>query len=160
MAALYVICRLAFEAGMTAITYQTITRLLSGYAPLLSMLSYLDCKVAWKSTAVVPWPFDGDAEAQVAYLRIARLLLPSRQRSQAATLGATLRAHVPMAGLSRIQFLKALAAQLAGRIVPVGEEPEVRWSRSRLRSTVQHLALGALNDRLICAIAPRLQPTS
>lgn len=82
----YLFAAMARSVGMETVTYQTLSRLLGKFAPLLWLLSYTDDIMVWKPGRVVPVPNPCNRVWQIRYVRIAKELLSKRQGSGGRTL--------------------------------------------------------------------------
>jgi hypothetical protein len=117
---LYLFLKLATEAGLRDVTFQTIARLLGDNFPLLWLLAQAHESVEWKRGAVLDMTYAGDSGLHERYLGLTQSLLPSVQRRSPRPLGEALRQHLDgCTGLERILALRFLARRLQGRIAPL-----------------------------------------
>lgn len=145
---LYIITECARSVGMTHVTFQTVTRLLKDFLPVLVLCASLDQVMTWRRRAPVPVPRWERPALQSSYVGIAKALLPSSQRKTPTRLGDLLRLHCPSDDMDRLLFLKDLARNVEGRITPVDDA--TTWTGKRrvgtmVGSVVHRLALAHLS---------------
>jgi hypothetical protein len=149
----WVLGRLAAEAGMRDVTYQTMLQLLGRSSSLLWMLAHADCEMSWGPDTIVPLTWLGHPHSLQRYLNIARRLLPSAARGGGVSLGEALLESAPQDEFERAAFLTDLAAQLRGRIVPTcGGAVRPRRRSQYARMKVQRWAMRNLNDELLVRV--------
>jgi hypothetical protein len=151
--ALRYVVRLAHDAGMRTITYQTVLSLFDGYQPLLRMLALIDRSVVWLPERTMTLWFHQDAGFQRQFINILQGLLPASQGQTGRLLGDLLCDRIQGETVHRLLFLKRLAARLAGQIVPFTDARAK--NRPSLRQTVQMLLLKRLSDELLVKVAER-----
>lgn len=116
--ALHVLCRLAEQAGMADLSYQSIMQILIANRRLIWLLSLAATPVTWKPVAPVEKPTTNATDYARSYrLLIDQLLGPSSRRR--VPLGYALaNALTGLPPIERITFLRFFAKQLSDRIVP------------------------------------------
>jgi hypothetical protein len=154
VAALYILARIACATGMAQVTFQTLSKLLNDHLSLISLLAHIDETVRLRPAATLDLRTPSKvAPYQRQYLRVARALLPGRQRRSGLSLATILREHNTFEGHDRILFLKFIARRLYGCIEIEGAERPQERGRP-LRAALQRMALSALNDPALRAITP------
>lgn len=144
---LHIIAAAARSAGMSVITFQTLSKLLQQFDSVLWLLACADCVMAWNPELKVELATPGRKDWQLQYIRIAKRLLPKRQRQCNLTLDEIISEHNIFEGVERIGFLRLLADKLRGRVIPVGEErSKVSWML-RMRRGIGRAVFDAVDDR-------------
>lgn len=153
---LHMITSLAVEAGMEAVSYQTIMRLFSENRHLMHVLSLLNRPLAWKPNAPVDLGF-GDVPAdQRRFLVIAKGLLPAQQKRRNRTLGELLREVSDDSDpFESYRFLRCLATRLAGRVVDIEDRQSELGAKQSIRSKLDRFLLGTLDLERLRVIAER-----
>ena len=144
----HLMARLAARAGMSTVTFQTVTGLLSRYNALIWCLAHAADVMVWRSGLK---PFATRARQRpfaTKYVRVIRDLMPSGQRKQARTLADVLCEHNVWDGAERMAFLSYAGGHLARLVVPLdGALPGDKVARP-LGATLQLRALEMLPDSL------------
>lgn len=155
---LYIIAECAQSVGMTQVTFQTVTRLLKDFLPLLVLFASLDQFLVWRHRAPVPVPLWQDPDLRSRYVSIAKALLPTSQRSTPTRLRDLLQLNCPPNDVARLLFLKELARTLDGRLAPAGDST-VWEGKRRVRTTVgaavHRFALAHLSTEVLGAAYSR-----
>ena len=152
--ALHTLATFAREAGMAAVTYQSVMGLLDAYRPLLSLLASIDRVMVWTPEATVGFATMSDKSLRSRYLGVAKALLPSAQRRAPVPLGRILSEHAVADGMDRILFLKLLARRLEGQIVPItGGAPAAMERLRQPRAAVRQWALGYFSTDFLMIVA-------
>jgi hypothetical protein len=140
---LHKLIAIARDAGMATINYQTVSRLASDHARLLSFLSLLCLPVRIKRDRPVDLTGFGSSDD---YRRFLSLLLAVAQENQK---------------VGRVDWLKVVATRLAGRL-EVSPPPRSTWvlGAPPLRAAIQRAMLGIFNDQLIAVLAQGRRKTS
>src|SRR5438477_10977126 len=91
-----------------------------------------------------------DAASRMAFVRVAKALLPSIQRLRRQGLANVLLDHCPQDALQRIVFIKDAAQRLIGNVVPL-ERPSKGVNRherfgTRVRNAAHRWALANLDE--------------
>jgi len=153
--ALHALVGFARDAGMPAISCQTVKEVYDAYTPLLRLLVNVDRVVAWLAGADADLAVTGNAALQASYLAVAKALLPSVQRRSPTKLGDVLRRHAAGDGLDRIVLLKLLARRMDGRLVPLDRaEENSGWLRNP-RARAKQWAVGHLGEDALLRLATR-----
>lgn len=152
LVALRTIALHARDAGMPAITFQSLMHLLQPNKPLLAMLAQTDREMRWRPEANVELPLRDARPYRCAYLRIVRALLPASQNRSPMTLGQILRHNLQSDGIERAMTLKALARQLAGRCVPAHHGSAAPQPRG-FRVALQQWAIGTFSEDALLMMA-------
>lgn len=148
--ATHILAALALDAGLGAVTYQGIVKLIEDFGSLLLLLAHVDCQVHWGPSVMLDLPMPQHPAFEMAFLRVARDLLPSRQRRSPRILAEVVNAAMDAIDSDeRVAFLKAVADRLAGRVVPVRSQDRKLNTRPSLRSMVQRWGLDHLGDQLV-----------
>jgi Fe-S-cluster containining protein len=117
--ALYTFAGLARQAGMGAVTYQTVMGLFDTYRPLLMVLADVNRVMVSNASATMDVTLSGNRHWQERAIAVAAALSPSTQHIAQASLGQILCEHADASGLERILFLKRLTRQWNGCLVPM-----------------------------------------
>lgn len=151
--ALHTLAALALEAGMTAVSYQTLMGLYRDHGPLLRMLAYVDCVMTWHPAGVVELAMDGGPDNQRRYIRIIQAIMSTAAIPR--SLGRILCDNATQEQLDRSVFLRAVARRLADRLVPVSQESDRRPTAREIKCAVQRWVLSRTNENLLIAVADR-----
>lgn len=160
---LYLFSESARRAGMRAVTFQTISQLLSRLQPLVKIVAYLDVVVAWQRDVPIKVAEFASADLRMAFVRLAKSLMPAVQQKRARPLGRLLLEQAPVDPIQRLLFLKEAAKCLAGRLVPIELEPITRYSAglgTKLRGRVHRWTLSNLSDDVLLAGYDRVHSDS
>lgn len=146
--ALYWLAVLAMDAGMATITFQTVSRLLGDHLRLLTLLSYLDAPVGWRTDHLIDLSFEGGRDWHRRYLTVVKSLSATDQERK-PLFGDVLADVLPLDDFERICFLRQLAKRLAGKIGTPSDA--VRGSATfRPRQVLQKWAIRRLDlDHLV-----------
>src|SRR5207249_2927148 len=125
-----------------AVTYQTVMGLFDTYRPLLMLLADVNRVMVWNAGAKMDFAVSGNRQWQERYIAVAKALLSNTQRTAQAPLGRILCEHADASGLDRVLFLKRLARQLNGRLVPIGDPGAAGARRREPRAALQQWAMG------------------
>jgi hypothetical protein len=122
--ALYVIAALALEAGMHAVTYQTVQMLFSRYRAFLALVAMADCTAGWSPSGGpgLRMTAGESADGYVRYLRACRALMSNDQ-----TVATVLATGCESVTVGRLESLEQLAVRLANRIA-VSRAANKGWS--------------------------------
>jgi len=151
---LYLFAESAHRAGMRTVTFQTISQLLSRLQPLVKMVAYLDVVVAWQRDVPIKVGEFASADLRMAFVRLAKGLMPAVQQKRARPLGHLLLEQAPVDPIQRVLFLKEAAKCLAGRLVPIELEPIRRHNAglgTKMRGRVHRWTLRNLSDDVLLA---------
>lgn len=153
---LWVLAELTREAGVGAVTYQSVMRLYQNNHALLEFLTYLDRPMVWRPAEVVHVNSSLNPQYQTCYLAVLRALIATQRESAGKPLGDVLAQHLPIDGVERMIVLRGLAEGLQGRITPVrlGGGRESQWHRS-VRPALQRWLLRKLPNEGLAALARR-----
>jgi hypothetical protein len=154
MVALHTMMALALDAGMTEITFQSVSAVFGRDRRLLGLLALLDRGVSWHSDIAAPLEFPGDSETRARYLRILRRLVRGGRAADGAALGEILCEHLPDEGLDRVVFLRNLADRVANRLAGVTQaRRQGRGPKLAIRAEVYHFVLSRLSDEVLMGLA-------
>jgi hypothetical protein len=148
--ATYLFAELAGAAGMSNVTYQTVSRLFEGYTPLFSLLAHLDAGLEWRRDIYLPLILQC-ADLQEPYIRIAKALLPARQRRAPRRLMDV----ISCAGVQsqdRVRFVKRLAEKTDGKLVLVGTVGREVTPRRQFGKRMQHWAINRVPTDILCSV--------
>ncbi len=152
LAALHALANLAELAGMRAVTYQTVFRLFHDYRSLLFLLAHVDCVVAWRPGVLIDLRLPNDEQFQQPFIRLARALLPERNRKARIKLGDLVSEVNRFDGVERLRFLQLLAQRVEGRLVSLERVGlEDRWARPNFRSSFQRWVINHLSEEVLGA---------
>lgn len=155
--ATYVMSQLAHLAGMESVEFQTISKLFDEYRSLIVLLAHLDANVEWRPDVEIGLTVNMGEPFQTLFVRLARELLPVRQRRSPRPLGRILADICVLDGPARAQFLKLAAGRLVGRVVPVGTAARGRMSLTRLRTRLQRWSLDNVDDARLVVTSKRVR---
>jgi Fe-S-cluster containining protein len=151
---LYLFAETARACGMQRVTFQTISKLAHDLDALAQLLANADAVMMWQRGAPIdPAAFEG-SELRMAFIKLAKALLPAAQRRRRAPLGDLLLDHAPQDCLTRLLFLKVVATHLVGRLVPLQCERTpayVARPTARLLTAVRRWALANVDERVLHA---------
>ncbi|MGH2396475.1 MAG: hypothetical protein ACRDFW_05715 [bacterium] len=151
---IYLFAEAARANGMRRITFQTISRLAHDFDSLARLLALGDAVVVWQRGVPIDVTSFERSEFRLAFMRLAKALLPAVQRKRQARLGDLLREHVPADRLARALFLKEAARHLAGKLVPLKQEPTRRYNaglRGRFATAVRRWVLANVHEEVLQA---------
>lgn len=152
LAALHALAALAEQAGMRTVTYQTVFRLIHDHHALLFMLAYADCVVAWRPGLLIDLRLPNDEDFQKPFIRLARALLPERNRKARAKLADLVCEVNRFEGVERLRFLQIVAQRLEGRVTSLERVGlEGRGARPNFRSSIQRWVIKQLGDEVLGA---------
>jgi hypothetical protein len=157
---LYTVVKAARYAGMTRVTFQTVSKLHHDFGALLLMLTDVGRVMIWRPGVMIDARGFESSELRLRFWRIAKALLPSQQRRRATTLGNILLDALPREPAARVVFLKTAAVKLLGAIVPRDEEHRIASTRGRWQSEVQRWTLAHVDPSLVHAAYERSQSVS
>lgn len=147
--ALHTIAALAVDAGMSHITYQTLTKMLVTYEPLILLLAVGDVPHSWTGDASVDFSPLPDPLLQPTYLGVAKDLLRSRQIDAKLPVAELLgRVTVLDDGFGALSRATLIAQRLFGKLEPLSAEPS-RHRRRTLRTMAQRTALKYLDGEVL-----------
>jgi hypothetical protein len=138
--ALFVLGRLAMAAGMSTVTYQSLMRIVTDNAQLISLLGGLNVATTLRTDTLIDVSPLGNRPTQVQFVEVLRALRNNRDRSSEATLGEILGRHSGPEGLDRVVFLKLVAQRLAGKLQTI-QNPDARERWRHPRVLLQHWLL-------------------
>lgn len=147
--AAHAIAAVAKDVGMDLVTFQTIMKIAHEFEPLLLVLAHADCAMTWVPGMMLDLPVPRNKTFELAYLRVARALLPSTQRATQRPLSAILREADSFDSVERILFLKVVARRLKGRIMRLADLSNSTRVRSKVRPAVQRWALAHLDEQVL-----------
>lgn len=119
---LYLILEAARSAGMSEVTFQTVSRLGRDFGLLLRMLTNINRVIVWRRGVIISEDGFNSYESRSRFWQVAKALLPVKQRRRMATLREILLENLPPDPAARIAFLRAAAANLGTATVPIEEE--------------------------------------
>lgn len=152
----HVLAACAVRAGMESITFETIERLFRDDMALLLMLGHLDFLMTWRADAPIELvPQLASESQQRGFLRIAKALLPRKQRGARRSLGWILSENIVGTGLDRLRFLRYVAKALAGRITPIDHVGAMDGTGASLRSGVGRWLLGHASEAVLITAGRR-----
>jgi hypothetical protein len=152
LAALHALAALAEQAGMRAVTYQTVFRLIHDHQPLLFLLAYADCVVAWRPGFLIDVRLPNEEDFQKPFIRLARALLPERNRKARAKLADLVCEVNRFDGVERLRFLQLVAQRLVGRVASVERVGlEGKGARPNYRASIQRWAIKHLGEEVLGA---------
>jgi len=147
---LYVIAMLARSAGMSPVTIQTLSRLTRTFRPLLSLLSYRDAPLVWRSGTLLRMPAGITDELISRALGVARALLPRNQMHSPRGIGEILMEYCPSDAVDRTRFLGLVTRSIFGKVAPLGQDIDGHpGAVQRMKSVTQKAALMYADDELL-----------
>lgn len=158
LVALEALARLAADAGMQRVTYQSLAALLKRYRPLIALLARLDSVMIWSATATAKAARSSNDTPFQTLCTIMRASLPDPQLRARTPLVDLLDSVLPRShDLARVMLLKSLARDLIGKLVPVERYrgPTLFQLVKNPRSTVQQWVVAKVSDEMLTAIARR-----
>jgi hypothetical protein len=137
---LHLFASFAKQAGMEAITFQTVMQLLRRNKDLMVLLAHLNSTVCWCRAETIDAPVRATADYERAYLRIVKAL----QVSSGPDLYTLLCANLSARGHERLMCVKALAKQLARKVTICGT---ANGRKRTLRARLQQWVHGHVNEK-------------
>lgn len=116
--ALHKLTALSCEAGMEAVTYQTISRLFHTYLPALTLLCFADCRMTMDFSKPVDLSTACGAPMHARFADAIRAFTDTT-RPQKLTVGEILAGIAPDGATGRLSFLNAVANRLLPRLTLV-----------------------------------------
>lgn len=156
MFGIYLLAVTAWGAGMSAITFQTLSGLARRYSALLSLLSEANRVMVLKPGVPIPLEAADGEDFQSRYLRVTKALLPRQQQRSERTLGDILEEHCTFHGSDRMRFLVLVARRFRGILLPINAYTSQHLSvAKRVRCAVQRSALGLVNEEALIRFLAR-----
>jgi hypothetical protein len=139
--------RLAVRAGMTNVTFQTVTGLLRRFNALIWCIAHAADVLVWRS-GLMPFAMEARQKPFASrYVRIIRDLMPSRQQKRACALVDVLCRHAAWDGAERMAFIAYVGTHLPRLVAPRIETSLVEVRRP-LQAKLQLRVLDLLPDDL------------
>ncbi|MGQ0640965.1 MAG: YkgJ family cysteine cluster protein [Gemmatimonadaceae bacterium] len=116
---LYLLVEAARLTGMKVITFQTVAKIQTDFAPLAWLFGESDSVMVWRRFVPIDTAGLTNADTKAAFAEISRRLQYSQQSKRPTALLDIVTQHLPADAFARVLFLKQLAQAVAGRIVPI-----------------------------------------
>lgn len=151
----------AKEVGVRHITFQSVTRLLDDFGPVIWLLSQQDQQLCWRRDERIPLSPLQSGHLRTAFVEVARALLPASQARTPRSLSEILSAYAPASPADRALFIRELAPALFNAVVPVSEEhlsrrsKGVRAIRRAAQSRVERWMLASFEPDALLALHAR-----
>jgi len=162
MVCIYLLAEAAKTAGMKRVTFQTVSRLGTEFAPLVHVLSNVDRVMMWQRGAMIDPRGPCSHETRLRFLRLVKDLLPRIQRKVRIPLGELLLRHTPADPVARGVFLRQVTGLLSTKIVPL-ENGSFYRPGSKLSSVVvsatQGWVLTHLGEEVVVSAYDRFKRT-